>query len=472
MRKIKQVTTHLLLVTLFFSLSIQAKNEYQLPNLINNIDETSLSNPAYVTGQHWFRKLHGSKGLINYPPAYDYLRSLLSILLPVTGLHNKTIEIGLLNSEQSNAFVLPGNHLFLYSEIFTMIDSERKLLALLAHELAHLDLNHYERQLQNSNNEGSKALLLIGAGIAAALSGVDGDASSAIWLSGIANQQENTLSNSRQQEREADRQARQYLVQAGIDPSAMTELFLSFFQASLGRPSIEFLSTHPIADSRFADSIQGVKKNAITSKENSQFFDEFRATLLAYRTAMIDDENNLILSELQNSQQQNYALALIALLKKELATAQSYLPYLNEESSSHAYLKVNILLAAGEEKEAAQLIEKKLAVNPNNLMFINLKKDFMSADQFNYFDSSFLQYEKNLVIEIQIQAAKKNKNLPLILTYQALKDFSKGRSEKAIETIERAKKLSSPEDIKKIHVIDKWMSTILEAEEIYNIDAN
>lgn len=467
---------HRLATTFFFStltllpFSCLAASADKLPDFIDNINETSLSNPAYVTGQYWFRKIHGSNGFINYPPAYDYLRSQLSKLLPVTSLNNKRVEIGLLNSEQSNAFVLPGNHLFLYTEILTTIDTETKLLALLAHELAHLDLRHYERRLENYNNEGDKTLLLLGTGIAAALAGVDTEATSALWISAIANQQENLLSNSRQQEQEADRQARIYLTKAGIDPQAMTELFLAFLQKSIGSSKLEFLSTHPIADSRYADSLEGKDSQSSNLEKSDILFDEFRATLLAYRATLDSSESNSALSELQDTGQMHYAQALTAYLQKKLTVAQKYLSELDETSNSHAYLKANILMDLGKKEEAIQLVNRKLAVNPDSLMFLRLKQYFIKTKYFNYLDPALLQYERNMLLDMNVDFARSNDNTTLLLVYQGLQNFFRGKNQAAKVAIERAKKRVNEQDNKEVLAIESWVKNILDAEKLYDIN--
>ncbi|TBR42238.1 peptidase M48 [Marinomonas agarivorans] len=468
MRKIKQVTTTLLIIGLLSPFSAQTNGEYQLPDFITNLDETSLSNPAYVTGQHWFRKLHGHSGFIHYPPAYEYLRGALSVLLPVTGLNSKKIEIGLLNSSQSNAFVLPGNHLFIYSDILNLIDTEEKLFALLAHELAHLDLRHYERRIKNNSEESGKALALIGAGIAAALSGVDGEASSALFLSGIANKQENMLANSRRHEVEADKQARFYLSQAGLNPDAMKALFLSFFQASVGKTKLEFLSTHPIPDSRFSDSIQGSSKEATVNDSDS--FTNFRTIVLTYRAALSNDSKNFLLSKINNKEQQTHALALLALLEGNLQEALKYAQELNENNNAQAYLKAEILLANKKTKAGLATINAKLAILPKSLMFSTLKEQLHPIRYRNYFQQDRLQYEKNLIIQTNIQKAKLEKNRALTFAYQALDEFNKGRKAKALILIEKAKKVATDTEKSEINTIYSTMASINAAEKLYEVD--
>lgn len=468
MRKIKKVTTILFIVSFFFPFSAQTENEYHLPNLITNIDETSLATPAYVTGQHWFRKLHGNRGFIHYPPAYEYLKNTLSILLPVTNLHRKKVEIGLLNSRQSNAFVLPGNHLFIYSNILSLIDTEEKLLALLAHELAHLDLRHYERRVENNKEESGKALAFIGAGIAAVLSGVDGEASSALLLSGIANKQENMLANSRRHEAEADKQARHYLLQAGLNPNAMQSLFLSFFRASIGRTKLEFLSTHPIPDSRLSDSITAVDTSNKT--KSSTLFADFRTIMLTYRAALESDSTNKLLAEIKDKTQQNHALALLAFLKDDFELAKTYLSSLDENNNTQAYLKAKILLATNQNKAALEIINNKLAINPNSLMFLSLLESSTAIENLEYSSIDLLHYEKKLINDLQIEKAKQDKNLALVFAYQALDEFNDGKKFRALTLLNKAEDLITPSNEAAINNIKTKIYAVIDAEKLYQIE--
>ena len=440
-----------------------------IPNLEANIDEQSLSNPSYIIGQHWFRKLHGSRHFIQFPPAYDYLRSTLSQLLPHTGLYQKNIEIGLLNSTKSNAFVLPGSHLFIYSDMLSKISNEQTLLALLAHELAHLDLKHYERQNQHNEQEQSKAMLLMGAGIVAALAGAQGDASSALFLSGIANQQENRLSYSRIQEQEADRQARKYLIKAGIDENATTELFLIFFQNTIGRDPIEFLSTHPIPETRLADSISIKPSKSILLQGSQIQFNQFRASLLAYRASLMLNPDNYISTQINSKSDQNYAKALVAYLNNDTSVALSLANKLDENLDNQAYLKAKILLRSSDTQAAKNIIKHNLSLNQDKLAFIELSTNSNLLNLAQAQQTGLLQYEKDIINRIQLRQAREVKNLALTRAYEAKIAFSKGQSKTALNLIKRAEPIAEAEDIRVIERIKSHILSTIEIEKGNNI---
>ena len=464
---IKQIRLTLFLV---FSLSLSSlRAESLLPNLEANLDEQSPSNPSYVLGQHWFRKLHGSKHFINYPPAYNYLRSALSQLLPYTGLYQKNIEIGLLNSTKSNAFVLPGSHLFIYSDMLSKINNEETLLALLAHELAHLDLKHHERQNQHNKQEQNKAMLMMGAGIVAALAGAQGDASTALFLSGIANQQENRLSYSRFQEQEADRQARKYLQQAGLDELATTELFLIFFQSSIGQDRIEFLSTHPIPESRLADSLSTQPNQSILKQGDQTQFKQFRTTLLAYRASLMLDPNNYIESQIKDTENQIFAKALVASINNDKTTAEKLAPSLNNTLESQVYLKAKILIDSQSRNQGINLVNQQLNLNKDQLAFIELNPDSHLLTPIQANQTNLLQYEKDIINRIFLRQAREEKSLALTWAYEANIAFSKGKTREALTLLKRAEPIAKGKEIRVVQHIKAQLLSILDIEKSFDI---
>ena len=438
MRLFSNVTTSLTILAIVFTSTFSSMSNANLPDLEANKDERALSNPSYILGQHWFRKLNGSRALIDFPPAYDYLKDALSHILPQTNLYNTTVEMTLLNSTQSNAFVIPGNHLFIYSDIMEMITSEDMLYGLLAHEVAHLDLRHYERQTKHSSEELSKTLVMLGAGIAAALAGAGGDATTALWLGGIANQAENTLTYSRNQEQEADRRGREYLINAGLPPEGMTKLFQAFFKQALGRPKLEFLSTHPSPNSRLSDSFSTDTQESILNSRPQSDFDYFRASLLAYRAGLEDRPLAYLDQRIQDNDVRNFAKALFSYIVQSPERALSFLNKLEKHNKFTDYLQALSFIAANNAEEGLVIINRQLELSPNNILFSMLYAQSTQSKPINV--SSDYIYEKRLIWRANIQYYQSRNNIPMALNYRALLDFSQGKDKTAQYLITRAEK--------------------------------
>ncbi len=456
---------HLILLLLVTDVvtNVSADN-LNLPSLQKDMSERSLNNPSYVVGQYWFRRLNSSQQLINYPPAYDYLKDRLDELLVYTNLQNKHIEIGILNNSISNAFVIPGNHLFLYSDIIRLLDSEEKLIALLAHEVAHLDAKHYERQQQNSLQEQQKVLALIGASIALALTGSDIEAGSALWLGGIANHSENTLFYSRSQEQEADRIGKRYLQKAGIDDSAMNKLFQSFSKASPRGEQSEFLSTHPVPQNRASDALTTTPPTSILLKNESESFHYFRATLLVYRSLLDKQKHSSLLTN-SNTKVKNYMVALHSWLAGSTPIPKEMIENLDENNPFESYLKTQLYIKNNEYNNALTLIQTKLSLNPENINYLTLLAQITHSKNNLAFDTALdtvldtdtHQYQKSQIRDSLIEYYKHTQNLPLSLAYIAQQKFDRGKTKEATAHLQRAKQLANTEEL---NIINKIMENI------------
>ncbi len=158
------------------------------------------------------------------------------------------VSFKLIDSEEINAFTLPGGHIFVSTGLFKLSDNEAELASAIAHELGHAAARHSTR-LESRNQLVSFATLpLILLGPAAS------SLSSAAAPMAL-------FKFSREFESEADLLGLEYLWKAGYDPNASVDLFErveSTEKRTPGRVSRLF-QTHPPTEDRLAktqDQIQ------------------------------------------------------------------------------------------------------------------------------------------------------------------------------------------------------------------------
>jgi predicted Zn-dependent protease len=144
-----------------------------------------------------------------------------------------------------NAFALPGGPVWIHRGILHAATSERHVVGVLAHEIAHIAERHAARQL-------TQAMVANGLlGLLGALLGNDGGARAArigasLLAGGIF------LKFSRDDETEADRVGAEIMHRAGWDPRGLAE-FMQILRREQGRdPSVveTFFSTHPSPEGR------------------------------------------------------------------------------------------------------------------------------------------------------------------------------------------------------------------------------
>src|ERR1035441_244375 len=185
--------------------------------------------------------------------------------------------IKVLDSEEVNAFALPGGFFFVNSGLILKADSEAELAGVMGHEIAHVAARHSTR----SATKGQIAQIgMIAAAIAIPYGwtgyGVQQGAGLAIPMGFLA--------FSRANEREADHLGLQYMYQAGYDPSAFVDFFEKIETLEARKPGSvsKVFTTHPMTDDRIKASQEEIQKDLKPKPEyvlNTSEFNDVKARL-------------------------------------------------------------------------------------------------------------------------------------------------------------------------------------------------
>lgn len=145
-------------------------------------------------------------------------------------------------SEMANAFVLPGNHVFVFTGLFQYMRNEDDLAAVLGHEAAHNLARHVGERI----SEQGLVQLLARLSLLIDPSGVV----YSIFVPTVSLVR--SLPHSRQHETEADEIGVYLAAKACYDPRAAPRVFAAMKADADGQKIPEFLSTHPSHDTRIA----------------------------------------------------------------------------------------------------------------------------------------------------------------------------------------------------------------------------
>lgn len=271
-------------VILLFSLhTISASatsTELQLPSLGESSAGLISPSEEYALGQDLLRAYRAALPTSQDPFIETYLGQLLQKISPHSDLTDKRLELIVLDSPSLNAFAAPGGIVGVNTGTFLTAQTEHQLASILAHELAHLSQRHYARRLQQqkaSSTVGLAALLASLIVVAAGNSDVGMAAIPAIQAASI----DSSLRFSREMETEADRIGMQTLVAAGFDPHAMTGMFEQMLKTTRYRSKVpEFLLTHPITESRIADSASRAQRYPQRRPELDEEYQLIRARIM------------------------------------------------------------------------------------------------------------------------------------------------------------------------------------------------
>jgi predicted Zn-dependent protease len=183
--------------------------------------------------------------------------------------------IKVLDSEEVNAFALPGGYFFVNSGLILRADSESELAGVMAHEIAHVAARHGTRQATRGEliNIATIPLLFMGgwAGYA-----IRQGAGLAIPMGFLA--------FTRGMEREADYLGLQYMYKAGYDPTSFVDFFEKIQTMEKKKPGsvAKVFSTHPMTDDRIAASQNEIQKILGAKPEyvvNTSEFNDVKARL-------------------------------------------------------------------------------------------------------------------------------------------------------------------------------------------------
>ena len=153
-------------------------------------------------------------------------------------------EFNLLESEQINAWCMPGGKVAFYTGILPITKTETGVAVVMGHEIAHAVASHARERMSNG--------LLVNFGISAISTamGQNPTLTQQVFLQSVGiGSQLGMLSFSRKHELEADELGLIFMAMAGYDPRE-APVFWERMAAAGGEAPPEFLSTHPGPDRR------------------------------------------------------------------------------------------------------------------------------------------------------------------------------------------------------------------------------
>lgn len=173
-------------------------------------------------------------------------------------------EYKLIQSEQVNAWCMPGGKIAFYTGILPIAQNETGVAVIMGHEVAHALANHGQQRM-------SSGILQQAGGVAVAVAtGNESPEKQQMWMQayGLGTTVGMALPFSRGHETEADKIGLYLMAMAGYNPDEAAELWKRMKANSGGQAPPEFLSTHPSNDTR----IQNLQALAPKAKAEARKF--------------------------------------------------------------------------------------------------------------------------------------------------------------------------------------------------------
>jgi predicted Zn-dependent protease len=198
--------------------------------------------------------------------------------------------IKVIDSEEVNAFALPGGFFFVNSGLIIKADNEAELAGVMAHEIAHVAARHGTRQATRGEIAQLSMIPLIimtsgtwtGYGIY--------QAASILVPMGF-------LKFSRGFESEADMLGLEYMYKAGYDPTSFVDFFEKVQTLEKRKPGTmaKVFSTHPMTDDRIQASQKNIQNYLKAKPEyvvTTSEFNDVKSRLMAmHNRRKLDDKD-------------------------------------------------------------------------------------------------------------------------------------------------------------------------------------
>jgi predicted Zn-dependent protease len=155
-------------------------------------------------------------------------------------------EFNLIQSEEINAWCMPGGKVAIYSGILPVTQTDAGLAVVMGHEIAHAIARHSAERM--SQEMAAQA----GGSVIGAATSNKSSASIINALYGVGGQLA-LLKYGRDQETESDRLGLVFMAMAGYDPNAAVAFWQRMAAKKTGGAPPEFLSTHPADATRIAN---------------------------------------------------------------------------------------------------------------------------------------------------------------------------------------------------------------------------
>jgi hypothetical protein len=227
-------------------------------------------------GKEYAQQIEQSAKLVQDPVINEYVNRIGQNLVRNSDA-KVPFTIKVIDSDEINAFALPGGFFYVNSGLILAADEEAELAGVMAHEIAHVAARHATRQMTRSQwaNFASLPLIFVGGGIGYAARSIAGIGLPLTFLS-----------FSRGFESEADYLGTQYMYASGYDPQAMISFFEKIESQEKKKPGslAKAFGTHPPTPDRvskiqneIATILPGREQYTVTTSE----FDTVKARLAA-----------------------------------------------------------------------------------------------------------------------------------------------------------------------------------------------
>jgi len=211
-----------------------------------------------------YRIWNGNRALTTY---LNHICAAITINSPRPDVFNG-YHVAILDSNEINAFATSGGHIFVTRGLINAARSEDALAGVIAHEVAHIQLQHSIKAIKN--NRVTQAIMVTGTAAAGAVTGLDVNQLTDIFNETVGEIVQTLVTSgySQSQELEADRTAIELMVSAGYNPSGLVDMLRAL--SSVQTTGSGFGKTHPTPERRISNAERTLRNHNVPDNSASR----------------------------------------------------------------------------------------------------------------------------------------------------------------------------------------------------------
>ena len=362
------------------------------PKLGDPLSQSMSLKTENIIGLSSYKRLQKHNHINNNPLVNAYINYLGNKLTRSIMDDNRSYTFFIVQSDQVNAFAIPGGYIGLNSGLISLTENEAQLAGVVAHEISHVTLRHSAEMIKNMSANNIPMWVGIMAGI---FSG-NAKASMAAMRLGIGQSSQLNINLIRENEIEADDYGIEIMTRSNYDLSEMSRFFKIMNNASGEiQRDLAYLSTHPMYENRISH-IQNKSKlqdRPITNSTDDYFFVK---TILDVDS--ISDISYSLKNITGNKILDNYKRALLYYKKSDYSSAEKEIYPAYNTDPNNIYITIlyaKVLAEKGNIDDSLTVLNNIKNIYPHNTIISFTISEILIENNFN------LQYASKLMKPIE-----------------------------------------------------------------------
>lgn len=261
-------------------------------------------------------------------------------IFKASGKDPSQVDIILVQNNDVNAFVAGGANIFFYTGLLQKTEDPGEVIAVMAHELGHIEGGHLIRAREALENASYESIIGLIVGAAAGLASGDAGATATLSTGASSVAQRRFLSEARKYESGADQAAIKSMTAAGINPSGMQSFLEKLSDQELAPASqqSEYVRTHPLTSDRIEAVRARVRETPLRTQPLPQNWINQHARMKAKLLGYLQPEQVVWVYDDQDpSVEARYARAVAAYRQGEPGKALSLVDALIDAEPENPY---------------------------------------------------------------------------------------------------------------------------------------